>query len=90
MRRKSRFVSEFRNQLCRIPLKHRSGTGGTGVEESFVLNTESPNLRLFRRDTSVARQKRTVTEWARKKNFSYQSSITKFEQKALLQSDLQM
>ena len=69
IRRKSRFVSEFRNQLCRIPLKHRSGT--SEQKESFDLNTASTNMRLHRGDTTVARQKRTVSEWARRKNFSF-------------------
>ena len=44
-RRKSRFVSEFRNQLLRIPLQHRSKD--SCQSESFVLRESPINPRLL-------------------------------------------
>ena len=69
-RRKSRFVSEFRSQLVRIPLHHRASD--PKKPESFVLNDSACNPRL--RVANSMRQKRKVSDWAKKKNLSYQKA----------------
>ena len=74
-RRKSRFVSEFRSRLTRIPLKMRSMS--TEREGSFVMIASTKDAQYRKPNSSVIRKKRTVTEWARKKNIS--DPIKKFE-----------
>ena len=69
-RRKSRFVSEFRNQLCRIPLAQRTKLE-EGNKRSFVLGDTSCDSRLRRGKTGIQRRKRTVSEWARARDMSF-------------------
>ena len=88
-RRKSRFVSEFRSRLTRIPLKMRSMS--TEREGSFVMIASTKDAQYRKPNSSVIRKKRTVTEWARGKNFSFKASseplTPNFNISAVLQND---
>ena len=72
-RRKSRFVSEFRSQLVRIPLQHRASD--TKRSESFVLKHSVCNPRLKGgTHSSPERKKRKVSDWAKTRNFSFKKA----------------
>ena len=71
-RRKSRFVSEFRSQLTRVPLQHRVKMTEQ-EKKSFVLSDTTNRSRLSVSGMERLRRKRTVSEWAQKKNASFQS-----------------
>ena len=68
-RRKSRFVSEFRSQLVRIPLQHR--VNDSKLNDSFVLKEQVCNPRLMGTNATPQRKKRKVSDWAKKKNLSF-------------------
>ena len=68
-RRKSRFVSEFRNQLVRIPLQHRTKDAQS---KTFVLKKDSGiNPRLLGTFSTPQRKQRKVSDWAKTKNLSF-------------------
>ena len=74
-KRKSRFVSEFRSQLVRIPLQLRTMDGKQS--ESFVLKESPLNPRLVGGGlASPQRKQRKVSDWAKKKNFSFKKTLS--------------
>ena len=79
MRRKSRFVSEFRNQLVRVPLQHRTRDSKKG--DSFVLNESMRNPRLTGSNHSTLRKQRKVSDWAKVRNISFVKSREDMMQK---------
>ena len=77
-RKRAGFVSEYRNRLCRIPLEHRMAGER---KASFILNQNMPSQFLARgiaKNNSQAapeRKKRTVSEWAQKKNITFEQIL---------------